>query len=1608
MERKMKRLFALPSRDGLITTLAISVAAFFMAQPPSAGASQKKEARVTQVIQDVQLVASNVAPRPAALNDNVQEGTAVRTGQASRTELTFTDKTLTRLGANSVFSFNVGTGTYDLGQGALLMQVPPNGSSVKVKTAAVTAAITGGTAIFGTGPPTKFMVLEGTGTFYPAGHPEEAVTLHGGEMVTLTPDGHIVGPVAFDVKQVLETSELITDFPDLANLPLILAVIREQEALYTADPPTLPPKDPTDIIDQRTAAEEAQNSTGPSDKFGPLSTINSPDPYVINSGTQIQTDPTITTNGVTDLGKIYRGSDTDGAFTAYAFGATSSFDTASGINHTINDSGAVFKFTSLQLTGNPTVSTTGGETSLGLIGVNGVTSGGPGGTLTFAGIQGLLIATENGSISLGSEISFAGLHDLNIYARGSGSNLTLGSAISTDSEVNLFSQGNIQVNGNVDTTDFTAFSGGDFLQNGGVITATTLNIRSLSNITLDASKIPDGGGGPITLNAANTLTINNITGGPFGRVSLSGNGATINLNAADAPAMFDFSQSNSVTFTAGTGGINASSIDFFGQNLTLNSLGDISVHSVTTPFDKSENPILTGTITAGGSFLATGNVFTGTFSVNSATIGGELQARDITTTTDLSADAGVTAVGGSINVGGNLTAMNGSIQLGQDPPGTFGNITVGGNIIATQGIFTPGNPVVVHADGSITASGAITGTLEAGTNMTFDNSADEFFSSVIANHISAGGTITFINTPAISPNNGGSGGNDGETFDDFSMTAGSITSTGPTFPVLSSNGGDANPDFDDSNPGNGGNITINITLAGLSVGDAQNLDSISANGGAFNTGGPYNGGNGGKVDITAAGDVSISDGADAAGISATTGIVSDIFSEFGGEGGTVNITSSGRITVDGTVQVSSDDAGQFAARPEGEETPGRESASGGTIHLQSNLTTGPGITIGADGQLLSLLGFDAPGDSGSITLSTMGADIVVNGTVRADFGTVTLDQDDPPGATPTITLDGGTVQSATFNINGSGDLIIGPNNATAVNIFGGTWNVAHDITINAENTSFAYSFALNAMAGNAINFTGGNSDTAATLTLPLSGDTTFTAGTGGINAQFVNIHYAGAGLDLITAGSVTANSIAYTDFFTRGTLQAGGSITIAGDLFEGDITAGTSISVGGSIQANTVGAGTTLDVTFTLQASTVITGGNVTAGQMTVQTFSAPNGTLTVQNRILPYVFSTDPNFPAQGAKAPHVITANTIASPNGIDFSGDQFGGIDGYTSGGILTINASQILINTDISSAIGNVNFNGADAGATDFSGNVFTTVGGDGGTFTANATGDITVDSAISATTGNNLSDPLNPSAAEYHGVGGTVSLHSDNGTVAVNSTIQVSSDEPVPFSTATPQPYRKSASGGNINLISGKTSGVAINVGSSSQLLSLLNAAAPGPGGKITIVASATNNTGNSSQINIDNSNGLIAADGPGGTVDIEHHGESGTININNANIRADVVKVGAFGNNGILNIGGGVINADTILKLYAPGSNGQLNFIANVTLSSNTAATLAANTITIQPTVIVNIAGAGGPANVYTNNPNYNFTPGSGYTGPAGNPANGSFSGNGAHDPQPLPGAPTF
>src|SRR6266446_3986417 len=121
-------------------SLAFAFAGWF---PNTVRADELKEAKVTQVIQDVKVLPSNASPRPATVNDNVHQGTAVQTGVQSRSELTFKDQTITRLGEKTIFSVGEGPRTIDLGSGQFLLYTPKKTGGARVKAGPVTAAITG-------------------------------------------------------------------------------------------------------------------------------------------------------------------------------------------------------------------------------------------------------------------------------------------------------------------------------------------------------------------------------------------------------------------------------------------------------------------------------------------------------------------------------------------------------------------------------------------------------------------------------------------------------------------------------------------------------------------------------------------------------------------------------------------------------------------------------------------------------------------------------------------------------------------------------------------------------------------------------------------------------------------------------------------------------------------------------------------------------------------------------------------------------------------------------------------------------------------------------------------------------------------------------------------------------------------------------------------------------------------------------------------------------------------------------------------------------------------------------------------------------------------------
>ncbi len=185
-------------------------------------AEDLEEAKVTQVIQDVKVVPSGAAARPVTVNETVRQGNAVQTGTQSRSELTFKDQTITRLGEKTIFNVGKEGRTIDMGNGQFLLYVPKNKGGAKIKMGPVTAAITGTTVLGNVFPSgiVEFTVLEGSACIS-LDSVGQTLLIMPGQMVVYDPIARrLEDPVEVDLQQEL-SSPLIRDFRQLPSAPLI-------------------------------------------------------------------------------------------------------------------------------------------------------------------------------------------------------------------------------------------------------------------------------------------------------------------------------------------------------------------------------------------------------------------------------------------------------------------------------------------------------------------------------------------------------------------------------------------------------------------------------------------------------------------------------------------------------------------------------------------------------------------------------------------------------------------------------------------------------------------------------------------------------------------------------------------------------------------------------------------------------------------------------------------------------------------------------------------------------------------------------------------------------------------------------------------------------------------------------------------------------------------------------------------------------------------------------------------------------------------------------------------------------------------------------------------
>jgi hypothetical protein len=185
----------------------------------------------TEIVKDVNVVAASTkAAQAANVNELVKAPDLVRTGPESRAELTATDQTVTRIGANTVFSFEPAGRDMNLEKGNVLFHSPAGKGGGTIRSGGAAAAVLGTTLIVsstGTGG-FKVILLEGKGTVtLPGGG---STTLKAGQLVYVLPGQAGFGPVmTINLGKLVGGSQLVNGFSHpLSSLPLIQNAIEAQ------------------------------------------------------------------------------------------------------------------------------------------------------------------------------------------------------------------------------------------------------------------------------------------------------------------------------------------------------------------------------------------------------------------------------------------------------------------------------------------------------------------------------------------------------------------------------------------------------------------------------------------------------------------------------------------------------------------------------------------------------------------------------------------------------------------------------------------------------------------------------------------------------------------------------------------------------------------------------------------------------------------------------------------------------------------------------------------------------------------------------------------------------------------------------------------------------------------------------------------------------------------------------------------------------------------------------------------------------------------------------------------------------------------------------------
>src|SRR5580704_4521477 len=214
----MKKLFAVSSYVGGFLIISIGQAA------------DLKQSKFTQVVNDVEVISTaDNSQKAAAVNDIFNMPDVVRTGAASRAELVARDNTITRVGANTIFSFDPANRTIDLQQGSLLFHSPKGKGGGTIRTGSATASVLGTTIIVTTTPNGGFKVIDLEGHVAIKFLNGLQQHLNPGQMTFVLPGGRPAPVITIRLDDLTNNSLLVRGFDQpLPSWPLIRQEVANQ------------------------------------------------------------------------------------------------------------------------------------------------------------------------------------------------------------------------------------------------------------------------------------------------------------------------------------------------------------------------------------------------------------------------------------------------------------------------------------------------------------------------------------------------------------------------------------------------------------------------------------------------------------------------------------------------------------------------------------------------------------------------------------------------------------------------------------------------------------------------------------------------------------------------------------------------------------------------------------------------------------------------------------------------------------------------------------------------------------------------------------------------------------------------------------------------------------------------------------------------------------------------------------------------------------------------------------------------------------------------------------------------------------------------------------